>query len=433
MTLTELKIAIFADDLTGSADSAVQFAKCNLATAVAVGLTDLKDSQDLEVLVFDTESRDLAKEEAFSLVSSQVSTLLQWAPQALIYKKVDSTLRGNIGAELEAALQASGAQALIFSPAFIPSGRTTENGVQYLNGVPLEQTELARVPKSPVTQSNLAAIIATQSDLRCANLSLADLRGDIPALSARVAALVTAGVRIIIADATETADQDRLVQACRTQNSLIYAGSAGLAAALSKLYAPSAAAVQPQLSACRNVLVLAGSISAVTRQQVMTLCKQEPDLVLLRSDPTQTVDDPHQEAERIADLVRQNAWHKVVLVSVAYSEEDVTQSAAAGKARGLSFFEVGERTASFIADLMRLCYQDFQSFVITGGDTAIHACQAVDANLLKVFYEVQSGIPLTRIVTGPLAGKFLVTKAGAFGNAQAFTEAVALLTLGKQQ
>ncbi|MCR5535840.1 MAG: hypothetical protein K6F05_00335 [Succinivibrio sp.] len=432
MTLSNLKIAIFADDLTGSADSAVQFAKSNLSTAVAVDTPDLTSSADLEVLVFDTESRDIPKDLAATRVFSQVRALTELAPQALIYKKVDSTLRGNIGAELQAALEAAGASAIIFSPAFVPSGRTTLNGVQYLNGVRLEETELSRVPKSPVKKSLITEIIAEQSKLACQNLGLEQLRGDPQQLKAHLAGLIQQGIRIIIADATESADQDRLVAATQDMPGLIYAGSAGLAAALSKCYAAKTAS-QKTFSTCQHVLVLAGSISAVTREQVRHLCAHEQDLLLLRSDPRLTVQDPKQEALRIASKLKSSLQHKVILISVAYEEADVAASAAAGQELGLSFFEVGERTATLIAELTRLCHALFDGFIITGGDTAIHACQAVQASLLNVLYEVQSGIPLTRIATGPLAGKFLVTKAGAFGKEDAFTEAVALLTLGQHQ
>ena len=54
-----------------------------------------------------------------------------------IYKKTDSALRGNIGAELEAMMQASGEEQLPFVPAFPQIGRTTVNGTHFIEGVPV--------------------------------------------------------------------------------------------------------------------------------------------------------------------------------------------------------------------------------------------------------------------------------------------------------
>lgn len=80
--------------------------------------------------------------------------------------------------------------------------------------------------------------------------------------------------------------------------------------------------------------------------------------------------------------------------------------------------------ASCMSDIMRDCADLFDGYVLTGGDTAIHACKSCNAGMLEIIEEVQSGIPLTKILTGNLKDRYLVTKAGAFGNDSAFTDAV---------
>ena len=80
--------------------------------------------------------------------------------------------------------------------------------------------------------------------------------------------------------------------------------------------------------------------------------------------------------------------------------------------------------SSCMSDIMRECAELFDAYVLTGGDTAIHACKACNAGMLEIIEEVQSGIPLTKILTGNLKDRYLVTKAGAFGNENAFTDAV---------
>ncbi|MBO6259182.1 MAG: four-carbon acid sugar kinase family protein [Succinivibrio sp.] len=421
-----LKLAIIADDLTGSADSAVQFVKKGMVSAVAVPGVSLCTADNCEVLVVDSETRDISATEAFDRVRKTVHDLLALKDDLLIYKKVDSTLRGNIGAELEAAYTALSADFILFSPAFIPSGRTTVDGVQYLNGARLEDTELSRVPKSPVTTSEITEIIARESSLSCALVGLEDLNRGPLAVKEKIKKFLSQGARIIITDATKEEHQLTAVQAVADLGRVLYSGSAGLAYALSSVFTNrTLKTVKPK---AENVLVLAGSISAVTRAQSRHLIANT-DCTVISADPEQSILNPYQSAQEVAAKIRGRVHERnIVLVSAAPEESDVRKSAKVGEQAKLSFFEVGERMACFMAELMKNCADCFDAFIITGGDTAIHACHSCSATLLEVLQEIEPGIPLTRVVHGPLKNHYLVTKAGAFGKESAFTEACELLT-----
>lgn len=79
-----------------------------------------------------------------------------------IYKKTDSALRGNIGAELGALLRASGEQALPFLPAYPQIGRCTREGVHYIDGQPVAQSVFGIDPFEPVRHSRVADLIGVQ-------------------------------------------------------------------------------------------------------------------------------------------------------------------------------------------------------------------------------------------------------------------------------
>lgn len=166
----ELKIAIIADDLTGANDSSVQFVTHGMRAFVAVPGVQFNNIASCEVLVVDTESRDIEPQKALKKIYKVTQEIYKLNPNITFYKKVDSTLRGNIGSELEALSLAYNPQFIIFAPAFIEGGRTTLNGIQYLYGKKLEDTELANVPKSPVDCSYIPEIIARQSKLKTAVL-----------------------------------------------------------------------------------------------------------------------------------------------------------------------------------------------------------------------------------------------------------------------
>ena len=76
-----------------------------------------------------------------------------------IYKKTDSVLRGNIGAELSAALQASEAEYLAFVPSYPAMNRITKNGIHYVDEIPLSESIFGRDPFNPVTESDVAKLI----------------------------------------------------------------------------------------------------------------------------------------------------------------------------------------------------------------------------------------------------------------------------------
>ena len=427
------RLAILADDLTGANDAAVQFALRGLKTAAALPGTGFTSAAGFEVVVSDTESRDLAPAEAALKVREAAAQLLDLNAQMSFYKKLDSTLRGNAGAELNALAELLRPQFILLAPAFCASGRTTIQGRQLLHGVPLEQTELARVPKSPVTSSLIAEVIGRGCPLPCHLINLETIHLGVAHLRKQFARLSAAGCAVIIGDAATEADLTALATAAAGFEKVLCAGSAGLAQALSELL-PARPVRKPQPGA-HSVLVLAGSISVVTRAQTRELLAAHPDAVLLRPTIAQAIADPASEAQRVSSEVLKAAGaHPVVVVAAAYEEDDPAEAAAAAKAAGLDFFTAGERMAELMAGVFTQCAEFFDAYILTGGDTAMHALGGLDEArpLLELQREVQPGVPLCRISSGTFADKYLVTKAGAFGTETAFSEAVAALTAGAQ-
>lgn len=111
-----LLLLILADDFTGALDTGVQFAACGIPTRVVVGEQVDFAANDAAVLVVDTETRHLPAAEAYAVIAKLTREAMS-AGVFSIYKKTDSALRGNIGAELSALLKTSGG-----APAAVPAG-----------------------------------------------------------------------------------------------------------------------------------------------------------------------------------------------------------------------------------------------------------------------------------------------------------------------
>ena len=239
-----LRLLMIADDFTGALDTGVQLAAHGIPTQVVVGQADLSACSST-VLVVDTETRHLPAAKAAKAVEELTRSAVENGV-GCIYKKTDSALRGNIGAELAALLKASGARNLPFLPAFPQIGRTTEKGVHYIKGVPVNESPFGIDPFEPV---------------RCAEVTkLIHLQTDVPAQSLQPGETAADKTGILVYDAATAADLEAAGQQL-FQNGTppVLAGCAGFAAFLPELLGLSDGSVVETATGARSQMELTGS------------------------------------------------------------------------------------------------------------------------------------------------------------------------------
>src|ERR671916_312065 len=246
-----MQAAIIADDLTGAADTGGQLVRAGYRTAVAFRGSPLPPAEDLDAVALDTDSRVMPAGFAAKRVLEAGRAVRE---ARFVYKKLDSTLRGPIAAELSAALEATGRERAVVAPAFPSAGRTTVNGVQMVRGVPVHETEAKNDPRTPVREGHIPTLLAEAlPSLR--SLGVEDLAD--PAAVHR--ALEEA--RCVVADAARDEDLEALARAVPDPHEVLWAGSAGLALALGSVYPGPRAQTAPAAPApARNVLVVVGSL-----------------------------------------------------------------------------------------------------------------------------------------------------------------------------
>ena len=238
-----MTLMVLADDLTGACDAGTLF-----AGGSPVPVTVWPDpAADAPVAVADTESRDLAREEAAGRVrraaaGGRSGADVRW------FKKIDSTLRGHVGAEIAALLQATGIASAVACPAFPAQGRCVVDRRLLVDGAPAVHVVDAMRP---------------EIDRPLAWIPLAEVRAGTPALAARLTRLTGT---IAVADAETDADLDALVDAAlAVDRPPLLAGSAGLARPLARRLGLLAGPVG--LPAGRW-LIVAGSLQPATRRQI---------------------------------------------------------------------------------------------------------------------------------------------------------------------
>lgn len=399
--------AILADDLTGAMDTGGQFARGGFHTLVhflrvppAAG----------EIVVVDTESREIAPEEAYRRVR-ETAEALRGTP---IYKKVDSTLRGHLGEELDAVMDALGLEKAVVCTAFPAAGRTILEGRLRVHGVPLLQTEFARDPLRPPTD-HIASLLARQSRRPVAEVPLREVRRGAEALADLLAARPEA---LLVADAVEPEDLVILARAVgRLGEGVVACGSAGLAQALPEGLGLEPVGRSPEPWRLREgpVLVVAGSQREVTRRQVQAAGRLGAAVVDFAPS-------------RGEEAVREALWEAVqnlragrdVILTTAFQPPLPGQEQA-----------VAERLGSLAAQIADQ-HSAVAGWVLTGGAVAYAVCQALGIGSLEIGGEVAPGIPFGRVVGGAWDGTPLVTKAGGFGGEDALAAALAFLHGGER-
>ncbi|TWT25176.1 four-carbon acid sugar kinase family protein [Planomicrobium sp. CPCC 101110] len=416
------KIGIIADDFTGANDSGVRLAQKGLKSRVL--LADSTDraavlDADIDVWIVDTESRAMQPKDAYRAVYEEIERLKKLGVMTF-YKKVDSTLRGSVAAELKAMQDAAAMDVIFITPSFPSMGRTVEGGTLYVNGIPVSETEFAKDPKTPVLHSYIPDLLAAEN-IETAVLSRNILHAANP--ENWVLEQVEAGVKWIVCDIVKDEDFPVLAQIeANLKLSIGWAGSAGM---IDHLYMDlSRGGHKNSLShSIGKVLVVSGSLSGRTQEQLEVL-KARPATKMIEIDPLELLIDPVHAGQRVATLDDFEKWDSAVIY-VSGSQENREKVSAWAKENDWSVNQTGKGISQGLGHLVQsaLHLAEFDAIIMTGGDTAKDICNVLDILDMELRFEVEAGVPLG-MVKWNKKELVAITKAGGFGNAGTLANAV---------
>ncbi|HZP76147.1 MAG TPA: four-carbon acid sugar kinase family protein [Pseudolabrys sp.] len=381
-----LKVAIIADDLTGAMDTAGPFAAAGLKTLVRFDAdyvtADLPS--DLDILCCTTQTRHFAADAAAARVADALRALSDTGPKLLL-KKVDTTLRGNIAAEIAAAMHASGRRHLLIAPAAPAQGRIMRNGEVFVHGIPLRESDAARDARSPAASLPLAEL----------------LRGGIAGLTTRILSrdaslTLTAegGPQAYLADAQTDADLDRVAEfALRHSGDILLVGATGIGAALARHMGGHTDApldLSPVGKRGRVMFVI-GSRTAVTAGQ----------LARLRA----------AGAAEVVVPIKRDAGDPLTIPPLTVSTPLILRPEAAGQVRADDAARVLAQAAVSLIGPLDVC-----SLVLSGGDTAAAVFSALGVRECMLLGEIMPGIPVG-CLAGAQRSLCAVTKSGGYGDA----------------
>lgn len=399
-----MDIVVITDDLTGANDTAVQFYKKGLTVDMVFALQQVNESNASDVLVINTDSRSLMIENAqkrIFVIGEHLNL-----EQKQIYKKVDSTLRGNIGAELEACLSVSDRNVAIFCPALPSANRIVKDGVCFVDGKPLLETEFATDPKTPVISSNVNKIIANQTNIPVVivNMDLFSESEIIQQIKNR-----QFNKTIFSFDAKNDDDLKKISQIIKKIDfPIIASGSSGLA----KYVFSKSLSDLP-------VLFVIGSMSKKINEQVE----------LLRSE--MVIDFISINAERLlVDQQYQLSLIKDMSLILLNKNNLIIKTEGSSEVRGkidelcdkfsLTRVELGERIgdslSSLVVSLLNNIDKSISGLFLTGGDIAMKVIKELKLSNYHIAGEIESGVPYGYFSDNDFSGIPIITKAGAFGS-----------------
>jgi len=425
MILSDL-VGIIADDLTGANDTAVQFHKQGASTKILLDSEYTpKVKAGIEVWALSSESRNVPADVAVGRVERAIETLTTNFSFDYYYKKIDSTLRGNVALETLTMVNMLEYDAAIIIPAFPQEGRITVGGYHLVKGVPIGRTEIAIDPHSPITESHVPTLLRNQLGEESSDIvGVLDLRtvmnGAGPIL-VKMNELIKDGKQLIVADATSITDIEQLALAIsKCEKKILPAGTAATAQVLAKYWLAGVEKEETPVQ-LENLpkLIISGTATQITANQIQKL-EQSDDIENINFIPLETKDIlegvNNDLVERILNNLKSGVTvcvHTSNLIANfdGFSEDSLNAELTKEKLVSMITDYLGELTKQVMSEINLI-------LITLGGETSYKCCKSINSNELRLIDESAPAIPLCKDINE----NWIITKSGNLGNTNTLIE-----------
>lgn len=409
-----ITLLIIADDFTGALDTGVQFAASGANTRVVTYANyDFRQVEpEVQVLVMDAETRHLNANEAYDVVYDIIQRAIAFQIPYL-YKKTDSALRGNIGSELTAMLQASGEKALFFLPAFPKMNRQTKEGIHYIDGVPVDESVFGKDPFEPVICSYIPDLIENQSNVKVSVAALESFEQN----AKEINGLSRDERELYILDAQTDSQLEAWGRFLKESNQLkVTAGCAGFAAVLPRLLG-LIGENRKEIKMLSKLLVICGSVNPITVVQLDYA--QDHGFLRIRLKPEERLEQAYWTSaaglRKLIQIKELSEKHPYLILD----SNDLTGCAETkeyAKVHNLSLDDIRVRIAASFGHILEYLLKNKleSTLMITGGDTLLGCMEQLGVREMEPICELAPGTVLSQFV---MNGKKyqVISKSGGFG------------------
>lgn len=409
-----MKIAIIADDLTGANATAALLSTKGFTTMTCLD-NHAEQAECFDVVSFSTDSRAVSSAEAYRRVAECAARIDP--EQTLISKRIDSTLRGNLGAEVDAVIDSFPHLMAIVVPVYPASGRICVGGSLLVDGVPLQNTAMRNDPKNPMLESSVVELFRQQTRRNVSHICLRDVLSGESTLTKKLQALYNSNVRIVIIDATTEDDIQQIAQAVQKTNISCFCVDPGVFTAQLAWLKYS--------STCRRsnkVLLAIGSVSDLTQRQIKKL-RYERDVYIETLSPEELINfarTPPDAAQLIDRLIDKAHDYDVIGIDSVEAPEHICQLDTLAEKFSVDSHEVSCMINQGIAEVVAQILQKERSTISglygSGGDVMVSITKRLNGSGVVLKDEVEPLAVYGKLVGGIADGLPLITKGGFVGN-----------------
>lgn len=423
-------IYIIADDLTGAADTGVQFAVKNYSSSLIIYQRNNKDkgldNLQADVLIIDTETRDADRKTTEKIINNLMDSI-KFSKDDIIYKKIDSTLRGNIGLEIDLIMEKLNINLCLFSPSFPKSERITENGRLIVENIPLGFTDYYEGDMSPETASFVPNILRNQSKSSIELIKIDDFKNSNYNLDSLIFNYDDKKKYIIVLDAvTENDLKEIVLNSQNIKGKCLFAGSAGLANNINLIYDNKINRKNVTLKKAKKFLIVAASRRNITDLQIEDV-KNNFNVFELKININKILQNSSSLLKKDTSNIKKAMEifdELIIRPDPIFNTQDKIDKLL--EDYSMNFRELQIEIKKYIGKLIKNIFKDYSSIdlFITGGDTAAGICKKLGVKKLNIIDELLTGIPLSLAETTNYGDFNIVTKAGGFGTEDSITKIV---------
>ncbi len=415
---------IIADDLTGANATGVLLKKINYNTYTVMNTERLALSKlsESDCIVYPTDSRAVEPSIAYNRVYN-VANLLKSEDVRVYSKRIDSTLRGNLGRETDALLDALDNDAIaMVVPCFPQANRILVGGYLLVNTVPLHKTEAALDPKTPVNTSVAKDIISSQSVYPVASLYIRDIMLGREHLAAEINKFKEQGYRIIVFDCVSQEDLEIIADGIIESGVRFVAVDPGsfTAAITRKLIVPR------EKKSRYKILATVGSVNAVAKIQMdeLFLAQKVLKVFIDTKELVESEEKRKLEIERVVNEILNNCRDYEICAAVGNGilPENRLNFAEYAELLQCSPEDVSNRINDSLAEITYLILSknpDFKGIYTSGGDITVAVSRKLNAAGIRLLDEVVPLAAYGELISGEFEGLKVITKGGMAGEKNA--------------
>lgn len=408
------KYIVIADDLTGSNATCSLFKKIGLRAASILKLQgDI--NYDVDVISYSTASRGLDKEEAYKKVSEAIKILKN--KNVLVYnKRIDSTLRGNIGTEINAMLDnLEDDRIAVVVPAYPDSGRIVVNKTMLVNGVLLENSDAGKDPKTPIKTSCVKSLVQKDIKYSSTYFTLSDIAQPIEEIAKKIQEAIKKS-RVLIFDAVNNEDIIKISKAIIHSDINIITVDPG---PFTLYYSKE---LQKKNHLEKKILMVIGSVTTTTKKQIEYILQEEDIfLVKMRVEDFFEEESCSKEIERVISFIKKGieSYDLFLVTTSPIGDEKKADLQKLAEKLNATVEEISKIIANTLTETIVKILKETQKFegiYSSGGDITIALLEKLKAIGVEIREEV---IPLAaygRIIGGDFPNLKLVSKGGMVGD-----------------